>query len=145
MFLQIYKILTNFDSNSLICDLTLFPGKNSPILIAFFLERGKKIEPWFWHIWISQWLKFFATTPHLFRFRPSSRGNGWLKLDQKRKLWVRLFFMKTRILQIFVKQCFCLLEYHLWWEFWQYYIIFGGVRAQKPPKKGRHKQNFENF
>ena len=30
MFLQIYKILTNFDSNPLICDPTLFPGKNSP-------------------------------------------------------------------------------------------------------------------
>ena len=30
MFLQIYKILTNFDSNLLICNPTLFPGKNSP-------------------------------------------------------------------------------------------------------------------
>ena len=30
MFLQIYKILSNFDSNLLICDPTLFPGKNSP-------------------------------------------------------------------------------------------------------------------
>ena len=24
-------------------------------------------------------------------------------------------------------------------------VIFGGVRAQKPPKKGRGMQNFENF
>ena len=30
MFLQIYKILSNFDSNPLICDPTLFPGKNNP-------------------------------------------------------------------------------------------------------------------
>ena len=30
MFLQIYQILSNFDSNRLICDSTLFPGKNSP-------------------------------------------------------------------------------------------------------------------
>ena len=30
MFLQIYKILLNFDSNPLICDSTLFPDKNSP-------------------------------------------------------------------------------------------------------------------
>ena len=29
MFLQIYKILTNFDSNPLICDPALFPSKNS--------------------------------------------------------------------------------------------------------------------
>ena len=30
MFLQIYKILSNFDFNSLICVPTLFPGKNIP-------------------------------------------------------------------------------------------------------------------
>ena len=70
--------------------------------------------------------------------------NEQSKLDEKSKLWVRPF-MKTRILQIFFKQCFCLLEYNLWWEFWQYYIMFGGERAQKPPKKSRGTQNFENF
>ena len=30
MFLQIYKILSNFDFNPLICVLTLFPGENIP-------------------------------------------------------------------------------------------------------------------
>ena len=30
LLLQIYKILSNFDSNPLIFDSTLFPGKNSP-------------------------------------------------------------------------------------------------------------------
>ena len=30
MFLQIYKISSNFDFNFLICDPTMFPGKNSP-------------------------------------------------------------------------------------------------------------------
>ena len=39
------------------------------------------------------------------------------------KLWVRLFFIKTWIPQIFFKQCFCLLEYYLWWEFRQYWSI----------------------
>ena len=29
MFLQIYKILSNFDFNALICDAILFAGKNS--------------------------------------------------------------------------------------------------------------------
>ena len=34
-------------------------------------------------------------------------------------------------------QCFCLLEcYYFWWEFQQYWIKFGWVRAWKPPKKG---------
>ena len=30
MFLQVYKTLSNFDSNPLICDPSLFPGINSP-------------------------------------------------------------------------------------------------------------------
>ena len=30
MFLKIYKILSNFDPNPLICDATLFPVKSSP-------------------------------------------------------------------------------------------------------------------
>ena len=80
-------------------------------------------------------MKFFPAALYLFRYRPSSGGNGWLKLDQKWKLWVLLFFTKTEILQIFLKECFCLLEYYLWWEFLQYHIIFGGVRAQNLPKR----------
>ena len=45
MFLQIYKILTNFDSNPLICDPTLFSGKNSPnIAKSNRVFPGKKKE-----------------------------------------------------------------------------------------------------
>ena len=43
--------------------------------------------------------------------------------------------MKTQIFQIFFKLYICLLGYYLWWEFWQYWTIFRGERAQKPPKK----------
>ena len=119
--------------------LPCFLAKIAQILqrvIVFFLERGEQIELWFRHIWIVQWLQFFPTTAYLFRFWPSSGGNGCSKLDQKWKLCVRPFFMKTQILQMFFKKTFCLLEYYLWWELWQYWTIFGGVRAQKPPKKG---------
>ena len=101
----------------MICDPTLFPGKIAQTLqIVFFLERGEEIEPWFWHIWIAQWLKLFPTTAYYFRFRPSSEGKGWSKLDERCKLWVRLLFIKTWILLIFFKQCFCFLEYYLWWN-----------------------------
>ena len=95
-----------------------------------------EIEPWFWHIWITQWLKYFRTTAYFFRFRPSSGGNGRSKLDQKCKLSVRPFSIKTRIIQKIFKQCFCLLEYYIWWEFQQNWAIFWGVRAQKLPQKG---------
>ena len=45
MFLQIYKILSNFDSNLLVCDPTLFPSKNSPNIAKnnrVFPGKGKK-------------------------------------------------------------------------------------------------------
>ena len=29
-----------------------------------------------------------------------------------------------------------MLEYYLWWEFQQYWTIFGGLRAKKPLKMG---------
>ena len=40
MFLQIYKILSNFDFNALICDATLFAGKNSPNI-----GKGNRVFP----------------------------------------------------------------------------------------------------
>ena len=43
MFQQIYKILSNFDYNPLICD----PTQILQIVIVFFLERGEEIKPWF--------------------------------------------------------------------------------------------------
>ena len=66
-------------------------------VIVFLLEKGEETEPWFWHIWTAQWMKFFSTTAYIFRFRPSSRGNFCSKLDQKCKLWVRLFFINPSI------------------------------------------------
>ena len=93
--------------------LTCFRAKIAQILqkvIVLFPERWEEIEPWFWHIWITQWLRFFPITTYLFRFRPSSGGNGSSNLDQKCKVWVRLFFIKAWILQVFFKECFCLLD-----------------------------------
>ena len=75
--------------------LSCFLAKIAQILqtiIVFFLERGEEIEPWFWHIWIAQWLKFFPTTAYIFRFRASSGGNGWSKLGQNCELWDRIRF-----------------------------------------------------
>ena len=105
-------------------------------VIVFFPERGDEIEPWFWNICITQWLKFFLATVYLFRFRSSSVKNGWSKLDEKWKLWVHLFFMETQILQSFTQTMFlfatvlplvrvsAILD-HIWKS-----------RARKPPKKG---------
>ena len=66
--------------------LTCFLAKIAQILqkvIMPFLERGQEIEPWFWHIWIAQWLKFFRTTAYIFRFRLSSGGKRAVKVGPK--------------------------------------------------------------
>ena len=88
MFLQTYKPLSNFNSNPLICDSTLFPGKKAQILqkvIVFFVEREKETEPLFWHIWIAQWLKFFPAPAYPFfdfgYFQGETSGQSWPKSE----------------------------------------------------------------
>ena len=113
--------MSNFDSDPLICDSSLLPAKNIPDSAKsnlVFLERREEIEPWFWHIWIYQWLKFFKENIYIFFV-------FWFRLfqgeeeGQKDKPWVCPFSIKTRIFQKFFKQCFCLLQYYLWWKFCQ--------------------------
>ena len=68
-------------------------------VILFFSEREEKIKPWFWHVWIAQWLTFFCNTYFFFRCSPSSGGNAGSNLDQMCSLWGRSFSIKTRIFQ----------------------------------------------
>ena len=102
-----------FDFNPLICVLTLFPGKNIPstaksnrvfpgkgirdraLILTRFDSPMAEVPP---HYGLSFSISVIFKGKH-----------GWSKLDQKCKLWVRLFFMKTWILQVFFKRCFCLL------------------------------------
>ena len=95
MFLQVYKILSNFDSNPLICDPTLFPGKNSPNIaknnrVLPGKGRGDKalILTYLDSPMVEVFLHYYLSSSISAIFR----GNGWSKLDQKFKLWVRLFF-----------------------------------------------------
>ena len=109
MFIQIYKVLSNFDSNSLICDPTPFPGKKSPNIAksnCVFPMNGRGDRDLILTYLDRQIAEVFPTTAYLFQYRPSSGGNGRSKWDQKCKLWIHLFFMKTQLLQIFFKQCF---------------------------------------
>ena len=137
------SVLTNFDSDPLICDPTLFPGKNCPNIAKnnrVFLGKGKEDRALILTYLNSPMAEVFLHYSLSFSISAIFKGKRVIKGGPKVRTW-----MKTRILQIFLEECFCLLEYCLWWEFWQYYIIFGGVRAQKPPKKERGTQNFKNF
>ena len=86
MFPQIYKILSNFDSNALICGPTLFPGKNSPNIAKCnraFPGEGREDRTLILTYLDSPMARFFPTTAYLFRLRPSSRetvGQSWTKV-----------------------------------------------------------------
>ena len=132
MFSQIYILILTLWFLILPC----FLAKIAQILqnwSCFFLERGEEIEPWFWHIWIAQWLKVSPLLLIFFDFghlQVETCGQNWTKSANFGSVSFSL------ILQFLFKKCFCLREYYLWWEFRQYLTIFGRVRAQKPPKKG---------
>ena len=117
-------------------------------VIVFFLERGEETEPRFWHIWIAQWMKFFSTTAYIFRFRPFSGGNFWSKLDQKYKLWVRLFFINPSIffqtMLLFARVLSMVRISAILDHMWQ---SKGPKTSQKGPFPGCWigTQNFENF
>ena len=55
-------------SDPLICDPALFTAKNSPGSAKsnrISPEGREEIEPWFWHVWIPQWVfTFFFTLGH---------------------------------------------------------------------------------
>ena len=132
------QVLSKFNSRPLTCDPALFPGKNN-----LNIEKSNRIFPW-----KGRGHKAFILTyldsptvevflPCLFSaifFRLSSGGNRGWKFDQKYQVLVNFFPIKTRILQK-KSQTFSLLEHYLWWEFRQYWTLFGGARTQTPTKK----------
>ena len=102
----------------------IFPGKRrgDKALILTYLD-SPMAHTAAYYFWISV----------IFR---GKRGEGGGVKDRPKVLTLgRSLFINTQILQRFFKQCFCLLEYYLWWEFRQYWTIFGRVRSQKPPKR----------
>ena len=139
MFLQIHKILSNFDSNLLICDSTLFPGKNIPNIAKrnrVFPGKGRGDRALILTYLDSPMAEGFLLYCLSFSISAIFREKQVVKVGQEWKFWVCLFFVETQILHIFFKRYFCFVEYYLWWEFRQNWTIFWGVRAQKPPKMG---------
>ena len=106
---------------------TCFLAKIVQILkkvIVFFLERGEEVKPWFKHIWIAQWLKFFRRYCLLFPISTIFRWNREVKVGPEVLLPLGPYlFEKNSKLEIF--HCFCLPEDYLRWELRQYWIIFG--------------------
>ena len=64
------------------------------------------------------------------------RGKRVVKVGLKVQILGPSLFHENSNPSIFFKQCFCLLEYYFWWEFRQYWTIYGAARAQKFSRKG---------
>ena len=113
-FYKFTKTLSNFDSNPLIFDSTLFPGKNSPNIAKsnrVFSAKGRGDRALIFTYLDNPMAEVFLHyTAYISRFRPPSGGNAWSKLDQKCKLRVRLFFINS---SISFKQCFSFLLGHI--------------------------------
>ena len=67
-------------------------------------HTGERVAFWWcWscdsHIRIAQWLNSFFENIYFFRFCTPSGGKLALKLDQKRKLWVRPAVVKIKVFQ----------------------------------------------
>ena len=128
--------MSNFDSTPLTCDLTMFPGKNYPNITKsshIFPGKGrwdkefilKYLDSLMTEVFPHDCFFFFFFFFFFFLFWSSPGGKEGSKLDQKCQLWVRPFSINNRIFQTFFKQCFCVLDYYLCWEFRQYWTILG--------------------
>ena len=83
VFTNLQILTPTFWLLSLTCFL---PGKNSPSIAKsnrVFLERGEGIEPWFWHIWIAQWLKFYPPYCLSFSIAAIFRSKQLVKVGPK--------------------------------------------------------------
>ena len=74
IFLQIYKILSNFEKIPKIAQIM------QKFIVLF---PGEEIEPWFWHAWISQCLKFFPISACFFFISSIFRGKQVVKVGTK--------------------------------------------------------------
>ena len=132
MFSQIYNILLNFDSNPLICDPTLFPGKNSPniaknsrsfpgkmrwdraLVLTYFHSPAAEAFP--------RYYLSFLDFGHL-------QGEWVVKVGPKVQTLVPSLFHENSNPSVFFQTMFLFFIR-------QYRTIFWGVSAQKPRKKG---------
>ena len=114
MFLQIYKILSNFDSNPLICDSILFPGKNGPNIAKSnhaFPGKGRVDRALILTYLDSPMAELY---PHYCLSFPISaifRGKRVVKVGQQVQTLGPSLFHENWNPSNFFKQCFCLLEY----------------------------------
>ena len=133
MLILTFWFVTRFDTD-------LFPDENSPNIAKsnrVFPVKGKKDRALILTYLDSPKVDVFPHYSLSFSISVTFRGKWVIKVGPKMKiLGLSLFHENSNPSNLF-QQCFCLLKYYLWWDFWQYCIIFGGVRAQKPPKKGR--------
>ena len=136
VFTNLQILTPTFWLLSLTCFL---PGKNSPSIAKsnrVFLERGEGIEPWFWHIWIAQWLKFYPPYCLSFSIAAIFRSKQLVKVGPKVQTFGPSLFHENLKLSNFFQAMFLFVRVlplvrisaildHIWRR-----------KGPKPPKKG---------
>ena len=122
----------------MICDPTHFPGKKSPNIAnsnSIFPGKRRGDRALILTYLHSPIAEVFPHCCLCFSILAIFREKQVIKVALKVKtLGQLLFYENSNPSSSF--QCFCLLEYYLWWEFRQCSTIVGGIRAQNPPQKG---------
>ena len=109
-------------------------------VIVFFPERGEEIKSSFWRILIAQWLKFFRSTAYFVSILTIFRRKRGVKVGPKVLTLARPFFHKYSTLsknfQTIFQTIFLLARVLPLMRISAILNHIGGVRAQKPTKKG---------
>ena len=117
MFLPIYKILSNFGSNPLICDATLFPGKNSPNIAksnSVFPGKGRGDRALILTYLDSSLAEAFCHDCLSFSISAIFKGKRVVKVEPKVQTLGPSLFYENSNPSNFFKQWFCLPKYCLW-------------------------------
>ena len=131
--------MSNFDTNPFTCGLTLLPGKSSPNIANkkhVFPEKGRGDRALILTYLDSPMAEVFPHYCLSFSILVIFREKLVVKIGLKVQTLDLFFLWKLESFNFFSNNVFCLLEYWLWWEFRQYWTIFGGVRAQNRLIKG---------
>ena len=106
----------------MICDPTLSPGKNSPNITNSNRVLTRKGEG------DKDFILTYLNIPTAEVFPHYYLSFSILAIFREKRV--------VKVGLIFFKQNFCLLEYYLWWNFWQCWTLFGEVKTKNPPRKG---------
>ena len=119
-FMALAQARVDFHSDPLTFDLAqIFTKKRSKSAKSnpIFHLKGRRDTSWIYKFWIAQWVNFFLEDYFVLNLAIFLWWKKRSKLDQKCKFSVSPVSIKNWVFQKILMQCFCFLDYYLWWTF----------------------------